>query len=324
MSLLHKTIKAHLNWVYKVAQRPYGFWHRSYLVNGKPKDNAIFQLDQQCYPLLELCDYLDYFPTDMSFVESLLQLDVIPQMLQLLESKRDDDTGLWPTDETPGDDAVIYPYHFSSHVLLWHTLSRLQDLYSKLQSSGIHMPRILDRLTASLRDTTIKVFTVTRPDTRDQIFAYLTDGKGNHTLYHDANDIPTLFAPEWGFVSERELSIWHNTMSFGLSPDNKQGYCSTGLYLGLGSVHSPGAWVLGYYQELAYAASRKQENDMREAWRKIGAAMHWDGTFSEAVNPYTAECSSKAWFSWPGAMIGALVIRLRREGLEDILLSPGC
>ncbi|KAJ4298269.1 hypothetical protein N0V90_006169 [Kalmusia sp. IMI 367209] len=268
-SRIHAVAKGHLGWVFKTAQRPHGYWHRSYLVTGKPKDHAIFQLDQQCYPLLELCDYLDYFSSDTDFVRNILDLDVVPQLLDLLESKRDEGTSLWPTDETPGDDAVIYPYHFSSHVLLWRTLTRLRDLYTHIYSPSNFSAQRLDKLSGSLRTSTLHSFTVRHPDSGLEVFAYLTDGKGSHTFYHDANDIPTLFCHHWSFLlTATERLTWHNTMAFGLSPANNQGFCNEGRYPGLGSVHSPGAWVLGYYQELAYAALRKQEGEMREAWRK--------------------------------------------------------
>ncbi|KAL1605256.1 hypothetical protein SLS60_004800 [Paraconiothyrium brasiliense] len=322
ISRIHEIVKGHLDWVFKVAQRPNGYWHRSYIITGKPKDGPVFQLDQQCYPLLELCDYLDYFPADMAFVRDILELGVVNKVVDLLQSKRDIKTGLWPTDETPGDDAVLYPYHFSSHVLLWHMLTRLCDLHDRLYSPSQTSSFALDELATSLRTSTLRNFTVTHPDLGKDMFAYLTDGQGNHTFYHDANDIPTLFAESWSFVTTpAEIRTWHNTMAFGLSPANKQGYCNIPPYPGLGSVHSPGPWVLGYFQELAYAAMRKDEEDMRTAWGKTKSAMQWDGTFSEAVDPMTGKCSSKAWFSWPGSMIGALVVQLRSEGLERVLLE---
>ncbi|KAH7092573.1 Six-hairpin glycosidase-like protein [Paraphoma chrysanthemicola] len=312
--------QGHLEWVFNKAQRPYGFWHRSYLVNGQPKDPSIFQLDQQCYPLLELCDYLDNFPEEIRFVRTIIGTQVVHEILTLLGSKQDVSTGLWPTEETPGDDAVIYPYHFSSHVLLWRTLTRLRDLLERLEASD-GLSQRLDALAKNLRDTAFCAFTFHHPRIKNDIFAYLTDGRGQCTFYHDANDIPTLFATEWGFVTTtEEVAIWTRTMEFGLSSANETGYCSEGPYSGLGSVHSPGAWTLGYFQELAYASLMNNPRAMRAAWTKIAAAMHWDGTFSEAVDPITAECTSKAWFSWPGAMIGTLLIQMRKNGQEKMLL----
>ncbi|RYP10167.1 hypothetical protein DL765_008200 [Monosporascus sp. GIB2] len=298
----------------------YGFWHRSYLVTGKPKDQRIFQLDQQCYPLLELCDYLDCFPLEVDFVARLADSGVIADILEVVASKRDAETGLWPTDESPGDDAVTLPHHFSSHVLLWRTYTRLRDLWSSIKPFDNAEIRRLNDMATEIRDRTLRSFTTRHPKSEKSMFAYLTDGHGEHTFYHDANDIPTLFALEWKFVeTPNQISTWRNTMEFGLSPSNERGFCAEGPYRGLGSQHSPGAWVLGYFQELAYAALVDDAAVVEDVWEKILAAMQWDGTFSEAVDSQTAECSSKAWFSWPGSMIGALLICMRANGKDRYL-----
>ncbi len=54
-------LRGHLNWAFAVAQRPSGYWARSFFANGVPKD-TVFQLDQQCYPLLELAEHAAAFP----------------------------------------------------------------------------------------------------------------------------------------------------------------------------------------------------------------------------------------------------------------------
>lgn len=312
----------HLNWVFTQAKRPHGFWHRSYLVTGQPKDSSIFQLDQQCYPLLELCDYLEYFPEDRTAVQKIVNSGTVREILTLLKAKQDACTGLWLTQESPGDDPIIYPFHFSSHVLLWRTFSRLRDLFAQLSSSMKKESTELDCMAVALRKRIMQAFTFEHEKYGRKIFAYLVDGHGQHTFYHDANDIPTLFAHEWGFVSTQdEIQTWQSTMKFGLSPTNVDGYCKGTPYGGLGSIHSPGAWTLGYFQELAYASWADDQQRTRAVWRKIAASMQWDGTFSEAVDPITAKCTSKAWFSWPGAMIGVLLIRMKANNQEDVLLS---
>jgi hypothetical protein len=314
--------RGHLEWVFNKAERPNGFWQRSYLVNGQPKDRTIFQLDQQCYPLLGLCDYLDYFPEEVEFVRNIVAKGVIQQILSALDSKKDPHTRLWWTDETPGDDAVVYPHHFSSHVLLWRTYTRLHRLFARAGLLQGSQRLQLDAIAAGIKTRTIESFAAQHPKTGKRMFAYLTDGHGNSTFYHDANDVPTYFAKEWGFVSTpEEVAIWTATMEFGLSPTNETGYCNDGLYGGLGSVHSPGAWTLGYFQELAYAASMNNSPAIQAAWTKIAAAMNWDGTFSEAVDAKTAKCTSKAWFSWPGSMIGAQLIQMRMNGQEKVLVA---
>ena len=250
-----------------------------------------------------------------------MRTGVIQEILGVLETKQNAQTRLWSTDETPGDDKVVYPHHFSSHVLLWRTFTRLHALYARLGIPLGGQTQQLDNVATEIKERTMQSFTATHPRCGRRMFAYLTNGYGKSKFYHDANDVPTLFAHKWGFVSTpEEVSVWRNTMDFSLSPGNTRGYCY-GPYGGLGSVHSPGAWTLGYFQELAYTAVTNNEYAMQTAWTKIAAAMHWDGTFSEAVDPKTAECTSKAWFSWPGAMIGALLIRMRMNGQEKVLMK---
>jgi hypothetical protein len=315
-------IRGHLSWVFTQAERPHGFWHRSYLANGKPKDRSIFQLDQQCYPLLELCDYFAQFPEEEEFVRNIVKTGVIQELLRVLNAKQDKQTMLWPTDETPGDDRVEYAHHFSSHVLLWRTFTRLHELFTLLETLWDEQTSRLDTAAVRLKERTIEAFTSTPCSSAPTLFAYLTDGCAKQIFYHDGNDVPTSFAKDWGFVSSREeICTWKATMDFALSPANEKGYCNGSPYGGLGSVHSPGAWTLGYYQEMAYAVSANNVHGMQDAWTKIAAAMQWDGTFPEAVDPKTAACTSKAWFSWPGAMIGALLIRMRKAGQEQILLQ---
>jgi uncharacterized protein len=309
-SLIKTSVRGHLNWVFHLAQRPHGYWHRSYLGTGVPKDGPVFQQDQQCYPLLELCDFFDAFPSETPFVRELLSERTIPDILRMLQAHRDPQTELYATEETPGDDAVEYPFHFSSHVLLWHTIARLSNLVKSLPINPQLKYSQLEDLASQIRRTTLHHFVAKNPKTQTSMFAYLTSGSGHHTFYHDANDIPTLFIPTWGFIdSSSQYSIWVRTMEFGLSPLNEGGYYPSGSFGGLGSVHTRGPWPLGYAQEYVYACMKENKVAKEDAWRRIKGCMFWDGLFPEAVDGETGDCVSKAWFSWPGAMIGSALLR---------------
>lgn len=308
-SAIDRTLKGHLNWVFILAQRPQKIWHRSYVVTGRPKDGPVFQLDQQCYPFLELCDFAAEFPNEKDFVAELVGSGAFEQVLGLVESKRDPATGLFPTEETPGDDAVEHPFHFSSHVLLWYTYTRLSCLFRSLGASGEADAERASSLAARVRTAALQHFLTTDPAAGEPIIAYLTDGAGRHTLYHDANDIPTIFAPTWGFLDTPDhMRAWRNTMRFALSARNVGGYASGGPFEGLGSVHSAGAWPLGYFQEMVFADETGDEHLRHAVWRRVAGAMQWDGTFGEAVDVRSGGTTSKAWFSWPGSMLGAAIV----------------
>lgn len=307
-----KCVQGHLNWVFHDAQRPLHFWNRSYLSTGTPKDGPVFQLDQQCYPIIELCDAFEFIPGLEAIASDLLQESAIPDIVQLLFERRHPQFGLFPTDETPGDDPVEFPYHFSSHVLVWYTFSRLTKLLKILGDTERLQASRLENLTNVTYDATVKHFVALNPKTNEKMFAYLTNGSGKHAFYHDANDIPTLFAREWGFASTREMeTLWSRTMHFGLSPANKGGFYGDGPFGGLGSVHTRGPWPLGYFQELVFAEMQGNADARERAWRRIKGTSFSDGLFSEAVDNHTGDCTSKAWFSWPGCMIGSALLQDR-------------
>lgn len=244
-------------------------------------------------------------------------------------------TGLVPTDESPGDDPLDYPFSFSNHVLLWHTLNSLRVMVAMLLELDLDLrSRLLAQCMDLLVSEEPRRFLTTDGDL--PMFSYVTDGRGAHTLYHDANDVPTVLFPQWMLevnVRDELRSAWHNTMAFAFSPRNSRGYATGGRtsleeeadagdlppFAGLGSVHSPGAWPLGYFQELRYALSTEDLDAARSAWRRIQGAMQWDGTFCEAVDVTTGECTSKAWFGWPGAMIADLLVKIRAGETPDLL-----
>lgn len=313
---IHKVVKGHLNWVFHDAQRPQRLWHRSYIATGAPKDPPIFQLDQQCYPIIELCDALEFIPGLETVARDLLQESTIPDIISLLSERRHPQFGLFPTDETPGDDPVIFPFHFSSHVLVWYSFSRLARLLRLLGDTDRLQASQLDNLANETYEATAKHFVAVNPKTQTEMFAYLTNGLGEHAFYHDANDIPTLFAKEWGFCRTPELeTAWAQTLHFGLSPSNEGGFYGDGPFGGLGSVHTRGPWPLGYYQELVFAEMQADAEARARAWWRIKETSFFDGLFPEAVDGQTGECMSKAWFSWPGCMIGSALLQDRLGGI---------
>jgi uncharacterized protein len=311
---IDRTALGHLLWVYRRAIRPEKFWVRSYIVTGRPKDGATFQLDTQCYPLLEMCEFYDTYPTERDVVKKILAEGVPSEVLHLLWSKQDEFTGLFPTDETPADDEAEYPFHLSNHILLWHTLNRMQQLLKEIGETWNLKIADLERRAKRLRSTVLKHFVVPRESDGEPFFAYLCDGKGNYRLYHDSNDLPTLFAVKWGFIElAHEVAIWKNTMDFGVSSENAEGYFGGGPFAGLGSVHTPDPWTLGYFQEFIYAHMIGNKEAQDDAWRRITGAMPFDGIFSEAVDARTGAITSKAWFSWAGCMIASAFIPSLKE-----------
>jgi hypothetical protein len=285
-----RIVRGHLRWLFESCDRPDSYFARSYLPNGSIKDPA-FQLDQQCYPLLELADHLERRP------DQPLLADLTPHvatLLDTLERFRDPASGLYRTDETPADDPLELPYHFSSHLLMWHTMRRLATLpLPGVDTTALH------RKAATLRPAIRAAFAVPRSDGAG--FAYAVDNDGRRLMYHDANDLPTALAPAWGFCASDDPR-WRATMRHAFSTANNDGWYP-GAYGGLGSIHTPGAWPLGDVQEYLYAGVVSDDTRARDVLGRLATTACHDGALPEARDPDTGSVRSRHWFAWPGAAL---------------------
>ncbi len=256
-------VRGFVRWLFEVAERPGGWWPRSSLASGATKDLA-FQLDQQLYPLLLARETAAYEETAREVIERLLA--------------RRSPFGLVATSETPADDELPQPFHFSSHVLLWHVLARFGHPAGD-----------------EVRDATRTHFTA------DSRFAYAVAGPHGAAArhYHDANDLPLVFAPGWGFCPADDL-VWRATVDFAWSPENA-GYFP-GRLAGLGSLHSPHPWPLGDLQRVIVGRLRGDAAAEAEAWSRLGLISMTDGLLPEAYDEETGAVASRHWFAWPAAL----------------------
>lgn len=282
-------VRKHLYWMFKVAEKTAdGAWGRAYFTNGKIKDPA-FQLDQQIFPLLELARYIED-AGDKSILDEFA--GEIKNAIDMILSRKHPEHWLFPTDETPADDPMVYDYHFSSHVLLWFMFIKLAQFDSS---------RDYDTFADEIRAAIDRHFIAGREG--KQIYTYATDGIGNHHFYHDANDVPLVLMPQWGAISATD-TIWRNTIDFAFSQDNIDG-----VYDGiLGSVHTQAPWALGDGQEIIVARALDDKNREQVVQRRLASAAQWDGALSEAYADKSYRVVSRNWFAWPNALLANIYL----------------
>ncbi|NJL94027.1 MAG: glycoside hydrolase family 125 protein [Anaerolineae bacterium] len=275
-------VRRHLLWLFEQAERPDGAWGRAYLANGQVKDRG-YQLDQQIFPLLELADYA--LATDDHATLERLRPHIAPTLQGILARGQG---WLLPTEETPADDPIAYPYHFSSHVLLWYTLTRL----AALPLAGDYPAQA-----AALHAAIWRAFALEHQGRR--LFAYAIDGTGQAHFYHDANDLPLALAPQWGFCPATDPT-WQATLAFAFSESNQGGSYAGGL----GSVHTRAPWPLGDVQGLLMASAQGDPARYAAFLERLHRAAQWDGALPEAYAPGDFRVVSRHWFAWPNAAYG--------------------
>jgi len=270
-----------IRWTFEAAETVDGWWPRASLASGAAKDPA-FQLDQQLWPLLLIADRAR-LSGDTSGRERYAGscVNVIDRLLAARTP-----FGLVATAETPADDPLVQPYHFSSHVLLWRVLAEFNHPAA-----------------SEVRDATLRHFT------SEGRFAYAIAGPdaANARHYHDANDFPTVFAPGWGFCSVDDPR-WRATIDFAWSIAN-EGYFA-GTLAGLGSVHTRHPWPLGDLQEIVLARITNDGPREQRAKERITQVQTWDGLLPEAYDETSGAVASRHWFAWPAALRALL----EREG----------
>jgi hypothetical protein len=262
-----------LRWCFEVAERPDGWWPRASLASGKAKD-PVFQLDQQLYPLLLLADHTRLTGDTALRLRYADTRDIVLKALM----ERRSPIGLIATDETPADDPIDAPFHFSSHVLLWRVLRELDETGAD-----------------KLRDLVRRHFAA------GELYAYAVGGaKGEGAVrYHDANDLPTVFAPGWRFCRSTD-PLWRATIDFAWSPANR-GFVE-GPHGGLGSVHTLHPWPLGDVQDLVVGRVLRDRARVTRARDRLRAVTTWDGLLPEAYDENSAAVASRHWFAWPIAL----------------------
>lgn len=281
-------VRRHILWMFEQAERRDGFWGRCYMANGRIKDGA-FQLDQQLFPILELADYV-LVSGDRAILQRLHT--PITELMNHLMDLRAAGRFLFPTAETPADDPIAYPYHFSSHLLFWQVVQQL---------ARIGVPGDWAALADALRLEIGQSFIAERDGKR--LFAYATDGAGQFHLYHDANDLPLALAPAWGFCPATD-PVWRETAAFAFSEANIGGY-----YGGrLGSVHTRAAWPLGDVQEWLIAAAAGDSQRAENVRARVGAVAQPDGGLPEAYDVATGGVVSRYWFAWPTAAYACVAL----------------
>jgi hypothetical protein len=281
--LIAPLVEGFIRWTFEAAETVDGWWPRALLASGAAKDPA-FQLDQQLFPLLLIADHAR-LTGDVSLRERYAGScsNVIDRLLAARTP-----FGLIATAETPADDPLVQPFHFSSHVLLWRVLVAFgRDVHA-----------------AEVRDATLRHFA------SEGRFAYAIAGPdaANARHYHDANDFPTVFAPGWGFCSVDDPR-WRETIDFAWSIAN-EGYFA-GTLAGLGSVHTPHPWPLGDLQEIVVARATGDTARERRARGRLAQVETWDGMLPEAYDETSGAVASRHWFAWPAALRALL----EREGM---------
>lgn len=285
-------VAGHLRWLCGPG-RDDGVWQRSHRTNGAVHD-AVYQGDQQLYPLLELSDFRRVTGSWPTGVSRRGWGELVRDVWQRLPRNT---SGLLRTAENAADDPAGMPYLLSNQFLLAYCARRIAEQEDELGVADLRLADDADRVLAAL-DTAF-----VRHGPYGSQWSYDSTGSAAGRLYHDANDVPTALAALWGLV-RRDNRHWRATVRFAWSRHNP-GWVA-GAYGGLGSAHTPGTWSLGTAQRWAVASTTGDLELENRMIRRLEAVAGDDGMLPEAYDPNTGAWTARHWFAWPGSLAGLL------------------
>ncbi len=291
-----------------------------------------FELDSLCYPLQLLHDYWQATRDSAVFdgsVHAMLQRIVA---VMRVEQRHDRDSPYWferprpaspldtlthgghgpPSSYTgmvwsgfrPSDDACAYGYLIPANMFAVAALRHVVEI-----ARAVYDDRQLAEEAARLRDEIdrgIHEYGLVDHPRHGRIYAYETDGRGNHTLMDDANVPSLLSIPYLGYRAATDED-YRRTRGFVLSGDNP--YYVVGRYArGVGSPHTPRGyvWPLALAMQGLTATDRAERDALVEMLATTTAGTDY---MHESVDPDDPTRFTRPWFAWANSLCAEFLLR---------------
>lgn len=206
-------------------------------------------------------------------------------------------TGMVRSAFRPSDDACTYGYLVPANmfavVVLGHVAAFAHDFYGDAALAAD---------AAALRDEIeegIQRHAIVDHPRHGPVYAYETDGLGNHLLMDDAN-IPSLLSiPYLGYRPATD-ETYRNTRAFVLSPGNP--YYSEGRHArGIGSPHTKPGQVWPMSLAMQGLTSTDQE-ERAELLATLAATTAGTGYIHESFDPDDPGVFTRPWFGWANSL----------------------
>ncbi|WP_240702817.1 glycoside hydrolase family 125 protein [Cohnella luojiensis] len=218
-------------------------------------------------------------------------------------------TGMTWSGFRPSDDACTFGYLIPSNMFAVVVLRYIEEIAAEVWDDAE-----IVRLAAELReeiDYGIQTYGTYIHPKYGKIYAYETDGFGNHNLMDDANVPSLLSIPYLGYTNFDD-PLYQNTRKFVLSVDNP--FYQEGKFAkGIGSPHTP----VGYIWPISLAMQALTAQDDAEIHELLDMLQRTDadtGYMHEGFDPDNPSSYTRPWFAWANSLFGELLYRLMGRG----------
>ena len=214
-------------------------------------------------------------------------------------------TGLIHSAFRPSDDACTFPCNIPGNLFAVATLRELAQMAGAVLRDAALSAEAL-ALADEVEQAVYKHGTMRLPDGR-QVFAYETDGYGNHLFMDDAN-LPSLLGLAYLRCVAPDNPLWRTTAAAVWSEDNPWFFRGTaaegvgGPHIGEGQV-----WPMGI---IVRALSSSDEAVIAGALKTLRNTHAGTGFMHEAFDKDDPAKFTRNWFAWTNGLFGELVVKV--------------
>lgn len=217
-------------------------------------------------------------------------------------------TGLIHSAFRPSDDACTYPCNIPGNLFAVATLRELTVLArGVLQDEALAQDA--SALAAEVEAAVFQHGLMVLPDGR-QVFAYETDGFGNHLFMDDAN-VPSLLGMAYLRCLPADYPLYQSTAAAVWSDANPWFFKGTaaegigGPHIGEGQV-----WPMSI---ILRALTSSDDAVIAGALRTLRATHAGTGFMHESFDKDDPAKFTRTWFAWVNGLFGELIVKLAAE-----------
>ena len=214
------------------------------------------------------------------------------------------DTGMVWVGFRPSDDACTYPFHVPSNMFAAAILPQLAA-FSSDQFGDTELARDAVSLAGEIR-AGIEEYAVVEHPRFGRIYAYETDGLGNHLLMDDANVPSLLSIPYLGYRTADD-PVYLATRAFVLSSENPYFFAGR-VAAGVGSPHTPDrqAWPIGISMQ---ALTATDPGEIERLLSSLASTTAGTGLMHESFDVDDPSRFTRPWFGWANSLFAEAVLR---------------
>ncbi|MGV9376191.1 glycoside hydrolase family 125 protein [Nonomuraea sp. NPDC003707] len=214
-------------------------------------------------------------------------------------------TGMVRSAFRPSDDACTYgflvPANMFAVVVLGQLAKFAREIYadSSLAEDAVRLREEIDE--------GIRRHAVVRHPVHGEIYAYESDGLGNHLLMDDAN-IPSLLSiPYLGYRPASDPT-YRNTRAFVLGPGNPH-YAEGRYARGVGSPHTKSGhvWPLSLIMQGLTSTDASERDELLAV---LAATTAGTGYVHESFDPDDPGVFTRPWFGWANSLFAQFAMEV--------------